>query len=95
MPLYNHEHQRPDYYYFVSLLRDSQATPRSPARFIAANLVGGIDLETLDRDGTKWDKGQTDPSNGTTFWTACMNVTMAQLLPNAEILRRFGYDPPG
>lgn len=77
----------------MSLLRDSQATPGSPARFIAANLVGAIDLVTLDRDGTKWDKGQTDRSNGTTYWTACMNVTMAQLLPNAEILRRFGYDP--
>ena len=90
VPLYNHEHQRPDYYYFVSLLRSPSAGHSRAERFTAANLVGGIDLGTLDSQGTKWGEGQTDPSNGTMFWTACMNVTMAQLLSNQEMLERFG-----
>lgn len=89
VPLYNHEHQRPDYYYFVSLLRNPAIDARNPNRFTHAFLVGAIDLETLDRDGTRWEAGQTDPTNGTTFWTACMNVTMGQLLSNETILSRF------
>lgn len=90
VPLYNHEHQRPDYYYFVSLLRDTSIHATCPSRFTHAYLVGGIDLETLDREGTQWEAGQTDPSNGTKFWTACINVTMAQLLSNEIILAQFG-----
>lgn len=87
VPLYNHEHQRPHFYYFVSLLRDQGIGHANPGRYTRAYLLGGIDLETLDREGTTWETGQTDPSNGTTFWTACINVSMAQLISNREVLR--------
>ena len=33
VPLYNHEHQRPDYYYFVSLLRDREFKENDIRRF--------------------------------------------------------------
>lgn len=89
VPLYNHEHQRPDFYYFVSLFRDPSTMDVGAGRFSDAYLLGGIDLATLDQDGQRWEGGQTDPSNGTTFWTACMNVKMSQLIANREILRRF------
>jgi hypothetical protein len=89
VPLYNHEHQRPDYYYFVSLLRRPSCDQSDIGRFTTAFLLGGIDLETLDRDGTKWDTGQIDPSNGTTFWTACINVSMQQLISNSDMLELF------
>lgn len=94
VPLYNHEHQRPAFYYFVSLERSAGSRLGVPQRFTAANMVGGIDIENLDRHGTRWEAGQTDPSNGTTFWTACMNVSMSQLLSNQEILRRFSARKP-
>jgi hypothetical protein len=90
VPLYNHEHQRPDLYYFVSLLRDRSDDDEDIARFKMAFLLGGIDIGTLDRDGTKWEAGQTDPRNGTKFWTACLNVSMAQLFSNADMLERLG-----
>lgn len=89
VPLYNHGHQRPDYYYFVSLLRDREFEETDIRRFREAFILGGIDLQTLDKVGTKWDAGETDPSNGTKFWTSCINVSMHQLISNKEMLAIF------
>lgn len=89
VPLYNHEHQRPDFYFFISLLRDPSFGEEDIRRFKTAFLVGGIDIGTLDRDGKKWEAGETDPSNGTTFWTACINVSMEQLYSSTEMLKIF------
>lgn len=86
VPLYNHEHQRPDFYYFISLYRDPAADVENPYRFKTACLLGGISLERLEKVGQRWDAGQTDERNGTTFWTACLNVEMGELLPNSEFL---------
>jgi hypothetical protein len=86
VPLYNHEHQRPDFYYFVSLYRPTNASKDDMFRFQQAFVIGGISIETLDSVGKKWEAGQVDPSNGTKFWTACANVSMAQLLSNKEMI---------
>jgi len=88
VPLYNHDHQRPDYYYFVSLLRDRTNHSDDLSRFKKAFLMGGIDIGTLERFGERKEAGQTDP-NGTTFWTSCINVSMTQLISNAEMLEVF------
>jgi hypothetical protein len=89
VPLYNHEHQRPDYYYFVSLLRDREYQNNDIRRFREAFIVGGIDLQTLEKVGKQWNAGETDHSNGTTFWTACINVRMDQLISNEDMLAIF------
>lgn len=86
VPLYNHEHQRPDFYYFISLLRDTTAEANDPYRFSVACLLGGISLADLDRVGTRWKAGQVDPRNGTKFWTSCINVPMTELLSNDDFL---------
>src|SRR6056297_2240089 len=58
VPLYNHGHQKPDYYYFISLLRDAHCDDHEDInRFKKAFLLGGIDISKLDREGTKWDAG--------------------------------------
>jgi hypothetical protein len=85
VPLYNHSHQRPDYYLFVSLLRNTAIDPSSIRRFTYACLLGGIDILTLDRDGTHWRAGQIDKDNGTKFWTDCINVSMTQLILLKEL----------
>lgn len=92
-PLYNHEHQRPRYYFFVSLMRAPERKDDDVRRFTHAFLLGGIDIETLDREGTRWEAGQTDPSNGTTFWTACINVSMRQHVSNTRMLQLFRGEP--
>ena len=84
VPLYNHEHQQPDWYLFVSLLRDKRADQNDLSRFREAYLVGAIDFATLEDVGKVWKAGETDPDNGTTFWTSCINVSMDQLTPLRE-----------
>jgi len=86
VPLYNHEHQRPNYYYFVSLLRDRNSAESDIYRFKEAFILGGIDIQRLDKIGKKWGAGETDPTNGTKFWTACINVGMDDLIPNNEMI---------
>ena len=76
VPLYNHEHQRPDWYIFVSLLRDTSADKNDISRFREAHIVGAIDIVTLETIGKTWKEGETDPDNGTTFWTSCINVSV-------------------
>ncbi len=92
VPLYNHEHQRPDYSFIVSLLRDKSAPSNDIRRFTHGCLVGGLDFETLERIGKRWETGETDPANGTKFWTACINVRMEQLLTFQEMLRVFSCE---
>ena len=89
VPLYNHEHQRPDYYYFISLLRNKLDNSDDIKRFTHAFIVGGIDIATLERHGKYWEKDQVDPSNGTKFWTDCINVNMMQLIDNHEMITIF------
>jgi hypothetical protein len=89
VPIYNHDHQRPDYYYFVSLVRDAGTATNDPRRFKAACILGAIDQGRLNRKATRWEAGQTDPRNCTTFWTACLNVGMANLQSNVEMIALF------
>ena len=84
VPLYNHKHQRPAWYLFVSLLRDASVEKNDISRFREAYIVGAIDIVNLEKLGTVWEAGQTDPDNGTKFWTSCINVSMDQLVPLRE-----------
>lgn len=93
VPLYNHVHQRPDYYYFVSLHRDDQQDPADPRKFKEAYLVGGIAIGELDAVAVHRKKGEVDPANGTRFWTDCLNVRMDQLTSNADMLKVFRGKP--
>lgn len=85
VPAYNHSHQRPDYYLFVSLRRDRNNPDRSIRRFTDAYIVGGIDLEKLEEIKRVWKTDEVDPDNGTQFWTACLNVKMSDLIPLGDL----------
>lgn len=87
VPLYNHDHQRPDYYYFISLLRNKLDRSEDINRFTDAYIVGGIDFDSLEETGTHWKKDQVDMTNGTKFWTDCINISMEALINNNEMLR--------
>ena len=89
VPLYNHEHQRPDFYYFISLLRNREDRTMDITRFKYAFILGGIRIQELEKVGKKWDAGETDQSNGTKFWTACINVKMEQLIDNQNMVNIF------
>lgn len=89
VPLYNHEHQRPNYYYFISLRRAPAEPEDNPYRFEEAYILGGISPNELDSAGKRWKAGDIDPSNNTKFWTDCINVSIKQLLPNDQMLEAF------
>ncbi len=86
VPLYNHNHQRPDYYAFMSLLSNRDADQTDISRFTHAFFVGAISIEQLERQGKVWKKNETDPSNGTTFWTDCINISMVDLISCEDFL---------
>ena len=88
-PLYNHEHQRPDYFLFVSLERNKDDISTNLRRFHSAHIVGSISYNELDRVGIPFLKNEEDWRNGTTFWTDCLNVEMWQLVPLKETIDIF------
>ena len=77
------------YYYFISLLRNKGGDQKDISRFQEAFILGGISIDQLEKSGTLWKKGTTDPRNGTKFWTDCINVSMEQLMGNQEMLDNF------
>ena len=86
-PAYNHEHQRVEWYVFASALR-RDGTKADPAigRLWRVEVAGVISGARFRRTATLWRKGETDPANGTTFWTDCLNVKVADLRPFANAL---------
>lgn len=79
IPLYNHQHQRPDYYLFISLVRDKEGKTNDIRRFNKGYILGGANIGYLDRYGKHWKKDQVDPANGTKFWTDCINIKIKDL----------------
>lgn len=79
VPLYNHEHQQPNFYVFVSLERSKQHQDSIEA-FHTAHIVGACSPKQLHERGKIWRAGETDPDNGTTFWTDCWNIHIKDLV---------------
>lgn len=77
VPDYNVEHQRPDWYAFLSLQRQRGTGGLSAYRW--AYLVGISRAVDYHAAATRWDTDEIDPDNGTQFWTACWNVRHSRL----------------
>lgn len=80
VPLYNHVHQDVDYYIFVSLLRAKTRKDLEINRFEKAWIVGVTNKKMLHDRGVTRETGETDDRNGTTFWTACQNIYIRDLV---------------
>lgn len=88
VPLYNHDHQRPTKFVFVSLLRTRGDNRMQMDRFLKAYLLGWCSLEKMD-SGREWGAGDVDESNGTKFWTACKNIYVRDLRPMGEMVEEY------
>lgn len=80
IPLYNFGHQRPDYYLFISLLRDRSNASSDINRFKKAYILGAANQQMFAEKGKVWKKDQVDSQNGTKFWTDCKNLHVSQLM---------------
>jgi hypothetical protein len=85
VPLYNHEHQDVNRYVFVSLLRRGDET-LGVKRFPIAFVLGMASREEIFKSGRTWKAGEVDPSNGTKFWTDCVNLPIAKLTPFLDFI---------
>lgn len=88
-PMYNHAHQRPDYFLFISLERKRADKKGNIRRFHTAYIMGSISYHELDRVGIPFFKDEADWRNNTKFWTDCLNVEMWQLIPLNETVHIF------
>ncbi|MDQ7968702.1 MAG: hypothetical protein REI95_03575, partial [Oxalicibacterium faecigallinarum] len=80
VPLYNHSHQQPDYYLFISLYRDKKSKENSLRKFTQAYIVGAANQKQIQVKGKIWKEGEIDYSNGTKFWTDCINIKISDLV---------------
>lgn len=77
-PDYNKDHQRPDYYLFISLLSTGG---KDIHRFTKGYILGSIGRRKFDRIAKFWQPSDTDKSNGWKPTIACWNVTVTDLTP--------------
>jgi len=82
VPAYNHDHQRPDYFVFISLLSSGKSD--EIRRFSKGFILGSISLERFEEIATAWNPSQVDTSNGWTPTINCYNVQIADLDPPKE-----------
>ncbi|OCQ02092.1 hypothetical protein AKH15_07160 [Vibrio parahaemolyticus] len=89
VPVYNHTHQKSDYFLFISLERNKEDYSRDIRRFHTAYILGCMTYDEIDRVGIKFLAEEQDDRNGTGFWTDCLNVEMWQLIPIKETVEIF------
>lgn len=77
---YHFEHQLPDWYLFVNLVRDKRRD-EDVSRFQHAEILGTISRVDFERRAIRWEAGQTDPRNGWVVTETCWNVRVDQLRP--------------
>ena len=82
VPAYNHDHQRPDYFLFLSLLSSGKSDQIS--RFTSGFILGSITLDKFTELAKPWSPDQTDDSNGWTPTIKCYNVPISYLAPPLE-----------
>lgn len=90
VPQYNHDHQRPNYYLFVSLQRPRDI-PTGITAFHTGYICGAASLAQVDRAPLR-RTGDIDPSNGIRFWTACHNLRIDRLVTPRQALQRWLAD---
>ena len=77
VPVYNHDHQRPDYYFFVSL--QSSGKSDDIRRFTAAHILGMISFANFEKKAQRWNPSDTDLSNNWKPSIECLNVKITDL----------------
>ena len=79
VPSYNHSHQIPDWFYFISLYREGKV-------FKKAYLLGGMTYQQLSQEGVKMNKGEVDERNGWLCRESCININIEKLISNSMML---------
>jgi hypothetical protein len=76
-PDYNKAHQKPDQYFFISLLSSGKSD--NIQRFTKAYILGTISSKDFNEKAIFLKKGQVDPSNGWQVSIDCWNIPIYSL----------------
>jgi hypothetical protein len=79
------DHQKPDYFYFVSLLKKKDVLV-AEAKFTEAFMLGATDIPTLNREGEVWKEGEVDARNGKRIRVDCQSIEICNLIGNHEFI---------
>jgi len=75
------DHQDPDYFYFVSLLKKRGV-------FTDGYLLGAIDTPNLYIRGDTWKEGDIDARNGKRIRFDCVSIEIKNLIGNDEFINK-------
>ena len=78
VPLYNHSHQKPDWFVFLSLHRVDTPYMKS-SRYEDAYILGASTYEHIQEEGITVMKGEVDESNGWMCRESCINLPIDRL----------------
>jgi hypothetical protein len=92
--LYNHEHQRPNYYLFVSLRRNNTANRQDLRRFTHAYLVGATNQRQLHSYGRIIPANTVDNDNGMKNWTSMINISLDKLTNCEDVQSKWSKVSP-
>ncbi len=97
---YNAEHQRPKYYFFVSLQRDDPKKDKKDKknienhenndirRFHTAFIVGGVRRSYFKKHSVGWKVGQIDPSNNWPVGMDCHNLDANKVQSPQNVIKK-------
>tara|TARA_R110002167_G_scaffold127092_2_gene308430 strand:+ start:807 stop:1370 length:564 start_codon:yes stop_codon:yes gene_type:complete len=90
IPLYNHEHQQPDWFVFLSLHRQDNPY-MGDVWYEDAYILGGCTYEYIQEVGITVMKGELDPSNGWLCNESCINIPISKLTEPHPLFNRLAY----
>jgi hypothetical protein len=79
IPLYNHSHQKPKWFFFLSLLRKDSS-------YEEAYILGGISYGEMEKKGVIMNEGDVDLRNGWVCKESCININIEELIPPEDML---------
>ena len=83
IPLYNHDHQKPKWFFFLSLMRKGSS-------YEEAYILGGISYNEMEKEGVIINKGDVDLRNGWICKESCINITIEKLKSPESMLSLLG-----
>ena len=75
------EHQKPDFFYFISLLKKGGI-------FTEGFLLGAINTSNLLTKGDFWGAGEIDARNGKRIRVDCISIEIKDLISNGDFITR-------
>lgn len=89
VPLYNHEHQQPTYYIFVSLERNKEDSNPDICRFHTAYIAGGMNQAQLEKKGRVFKSGEIDHKNNYEVKFDCINIYVKDVTAPEKVLQKW------